>query len=92
MSRPEGKRKQPKANEQNDKLPAKQTDQSSKIVLISKQKNIDGKNVFEINVEMCRNIEKTKNIILEYGSSEDLLTDLAVFDSCISKANTDIDV
>lgn len=50
------------------------------------------KNVFEINVEMCRNIEKTKNIILEYGSSEDLLTGLAVFDSCISKANTDIDV
>lgn len=43
MSRPEGKRKEPKANEQNDKLPAKQTDQSSKIVLISKQKNIDGK-------------------------------------------------
>lgn len=48
--------------------------------------------MFEINVEMCRNIEKTKNIILEYGSSEDLLTDLAVFDTCISKANTDIDV
>lgn len=83
MSQPEGKRKEPKANEQNDKLPAKQTDQSSKIVLISKQKNIDGKNVFELNVEMCRNIEKTKSIILEYGSSEDLLTDLAVFDSYI---------
>lgn len=92
MSRPEGKRKELKANEQNDKLPAKQTGQSSKIVFILKQKKQMEKMCLKINVEMCRNIEKTKNIILEYGSSEDLLTDLAVFDSCISKANTDVDV
>lgn len=42
MSRLEGKQKEPKAKEQNDKLPVKKTDQSSKILLISKQENMDG--------------------------------------------------